>query len=637
MSGQAVPRKPSVTAAAQRIPRSVESEARLLAALKGLSLQAYPGVFDSFVHQCRAQMSLSDVEAAWSKNGQHQILYFGVCLSGVCVLRLAVCFVDFLRRSDPRSDHPRTHLQELALDKSRISLGSTIAELVQLLVTYGGEGFGRLMLLLSRPDALPLLTDLARSQVLCVTRETFVQREESGGHRVGRADGQLRKAGRKSGLLEAIDAFLFLMLAQVSDWEPTFLDKVLRRRPLIVGGSPKLAEDDDLVWPHDLWGLMRQVMVSLWAAADCDNTGKLDVAEARELFRLLLSRPLLPILVRESMPQFRLPFQEDSYMAQRSPQVQFTPRRALSPQVEPFEVRQLHGLKAASRSILEAAALAEDLAAALWSGMDVYMRGCISGEEFKDEFQGSFSKTVLTPLSMVAIQRYESHLDGHHHHHSHHDPGHEKVQDDASDQSGESEETGSQPELALGWLPDEPTPSEANGGPDTSKGHPAGVPLLQLGLGLPRPQAAPPVAPLAVAGGGMPSVQPSPRAPPAISPRPLPRLLPRTPRAELLQAGVASGDLPDGQPRPLLRVEVLDVKEVDAGVWATGLCERTSRAELPQPGGLPRAHRPLLRAEEINVKEVDTAVGPRTTCEGPAHWVFDWLPNWLQAGGRNCR
>lgn len=192
------PRSQSVSAAARQISRSVESQARLVEALHGLHLHGHPGVFDNFALQCRCLMSLRDVEeASLRPDREHRTLYFGVCLSGVCVHRLAACFVDFLRRSFPSMKDPHKHVQNLVLDKLKISFRLTVTELVQLLVMYGGEGFGPFTILLGRPDTLPLLMDLARSQVLCNSREHIVEQEERSGHAGLQAEGHLFKQSHR--------------------------------------------------------------------------------------------------------------------------------------------------------------------------------------------------------------------------------------------------------------------------------------------------------------------------------------------------------------------------------------------------------------------------------------------------------
>eukprot|EP00747_Dinoflagellata_sp_TGD_P096492 gnl/TRDRNA2_/TRDRNA2_166860_c0_seq1.p1 gnl/TRDRNA2_/TRDRNA2_166860_c0~~gnl/TRDRNA2_/TRDRNA2_166860_c0_seq1.p1 ORF type:complete len:705 (-),score=104.28 gnl/TRDRNA2_/TRDRNA2_166860_c0_seq1:334-2448(-) len=288
-------------------------------------------------------------------------------------------------------------------------------------------------------EAMKLLSDLVRVHEYHPLRTTILGNEE---HREQGEPGTLRKRAMKGDiedLNKAVDIYLLLRLCMkkrnsftlVSDWvmsqpgdwptieEEKLLESMQAGRRAASSNQVKATATDQTVGravsrlmsfrkgsaaavssPRRLLnvGGVRQttaigsvppqpkafltlMIANLWDQLDFDRSGNLDMEEVREIFRLLLSRPLTAMVAREEVC-------ENLGKANTWSRVDV--------------------LLACSSAALLLARDAKGQASKLWSLLDEDSNGAISEFEFRSLWDSACSKGVMEPLAQMAQHLLES-------------------------------------------------------------------------------------------------------------------------------------------------------------------------------------------------------------------------------------
>mmetsp|Transcript_94176 Transcript_94176/g.304744 ORF Transcript_94176/g.304744 Transcript_94176/m.304744 type:complete len:470 (-) Transcript_94176:203-1612(-) len=357
--------------------------------------------FGHIVHDMQGVIFMVDVHESTLHAGS----FFGLCVGGVDLVRLSVVIKHAL------SQALKSRLNALVEDPTRMSeIHTIVLRFLQAIIGSGEQGLLGLCMIKMHDEDLCALVDLVHAQVSHPNRNMVLGVE---GDIVG-ARGQMWERstrGEKTEFLEALDAVFSILIAEADPQEAHLRDHVLRRPP-IVDCDRDRPFGTDLHVPEPPWEdhehLLHVAVQAVWAGVDKNHNDKLEVFEAREIFRLIASRPLFGLLVRSQVEPYqssKYDQEEDEYLASRSKPSSWTAPRGKKDSV-PADVRDAVALRSVFSAIMEVATTADEVTLACWSRLDVNHNETVTKEEFEDNFAIALQETIIDRVAEVATNRY---------------------------------------------------------------------------------------------------------------------------------------------------------------------------------------------------------------------------------------
>mmetsp|Transcript_15979 Transcript_15979/g.55545 ORF Transcript_15979/g.55545 Transcript_15979/m.55545 type:complete len:440 (-) Transcript_15979:530-1849(-) len=351
--------------------------------------------FRQLVHGVREFALMKDIEISDYTSHLNVGNYFGLCVGGVCIFRVAKLMKVLLARG--MSETKLKALVDVGDWANSQEIASVVDRLLHAIVSHGDQGLVGLSMVTVRPDALALLVDLVRANAAHPSRQHVLEAE---GEILG-PKGQLwahSKSHEVGDFLEALDGVIAILIAEEEQLEEFLRDCILRRPPPLCPRGEVMISEKLL---NPTWlnteDLMSVAVKAVWDHLDHNGDDKFQAVEAREMLRLMLSRPLLSILVRSKISIYRSGkfTTEDQYMSARTPRGSVTTRNRRS---LPAEVEDTIGLHAAFLGILDTAADAAIVSEELWHAMNLNCSDEVSGAEFREYFVPGFVEHVLKPV-----------------------------------------------------------------------------------------------------------------------------------------------------------------------------------------------------------------------------------------------
>lgn len=325
------------------------------------------------------------------KSREDASLHFGLCVGGLCLARLSAVIRAHLANSLSTSHVGLLHEDHRTFNE----LSLLLQRIIQTVLGSGEQGLLCLSLLMMHPAHMTRLTTLVRIQFGHPSRAMVLEHE---GDEIGSRGRMWTRSskGQKFPFVAACDAILCAMVVQLTNRNANLDETIVRYPPSVTLNEVKRKqrglppEGYDLERPWVEGTMLAELMVQVaWRCLDKNHNGKFEMEEAREMLRIILSRPLLCLV---ALPKVMASTPHSEEYLEELPESWHTAM----------------ALRAITMAILYLATKAGEVAKTFWEGLDHDSNGAVNNAEFEALFVRSLEDNIVQPLVDAAVASYQT-------------------------------------------------------------------------------------------------------------------------------------------------------------------------------------------------------------------------------------